>query len=291
MVKRISGRMIFQIINVSLLSLVALIVLFPLLYILASSFSSGEAVIMGKVWIFPYEFTLSAYEKVVQKSIIWSGYLNTIYLTVFGTLFSMFISICGAYPLSKKRLKTAPFFTLMILFTMWFNPGQIPVYLNLKSLGMLNSINAIIVAFGISAFNVVILKSFFQSIPESLEEAAIIDGANDFVVLGRIYLPLSIPTLVTITLFYALSRWNGYFWSMVLLKDDAKMPLQVILKKLIVETAATNQDTSIFDLGADYSQETIIYATIVISILPMLVVYPFMQKYFVKGVMIGSVKG
>ncbi|MNI22892.1 L-arabinose transport system permease protein AraQ [compost metagenome] len=173
---------------------------------------------------------------------------------------------------------------------MLFSAGMIPFYLNLRDLGLLDTRIAILFAFAITTFNVIILRSFFQSIPEELEEAAKVDGASDFRVMWNIVLPLSKPSLAAISLFYAVARWNGYFWAMVILQDERKIPLQVLLNKLVVEMKPTAEMIGTMD-AVSYSSETVIYATIIVSVIPIVVLYPFIQKYFVKGVMIGSVKG
>ncbi|MFI8684998.1 carbohydrate ABC transporter permease [Rossellomorea sp. NPDC077527] len=268
----------------------ALLCIYPFIYVLSASISSSQSVIRGDVLLFPKDITFEAYTRVLTEPGIWIAYGNTIYYTVVGTAFSLFVTICGAYPLSKRRLKGRSAIAFFIAFTMWFNAGIIPTYLNLKDLGLLDTRTAIIVGFAVSTFLVFIMRSFFQNVPDSLEESAKVDGANDFQVLWKIFLPLSKPALITVGLFYAVNRWNGYFWSMIVLKDENKIPLQVLLKKLIVEMSVSEQMMGAFDVASQYSKETIIYATIVISILPIVLVYPFLQKHFVKGTMIGGVK-
>ncbi|WP_235941534.1 carbohydrate ABC transporter permease [Paenibacillus puerhi] len=229
-----------------------------------------------------------AYQAVFAEKGIITGYLNTIYYTVVGTFVSLVLTVCGAYALSKKRLMGRTFFNLLISFTLIFGPGTIPMYLNFRDLHLIDTRMAIIIGFAISTFNFIILRTFFQSIPEELEEAARIDGAGDASILFRIVIPLSKASIATIGLFYAVSRWNGYFWAMVLLKDPDKLPLQVLLNRLVVQMKPSESmmaDAS-FSVG-----ETIIYATIIVAIIPIIAVYPFIQKYFVKGVMIGSLKG
>ncbi|MDD6213931.1 MAG: carbohydrate ABC transporter permease [Firmicutes bacterium] len=290
---RTKGEKVFGVINSVILLLVIAAVLFPLLYILAASFSSGEAVVQGKVGLWPVDFSVDAYKKVFADSSIWIGYANTIFYTIFGTLISMALSLCGAYPLSRKRLGARRFFSVFISITMWFSAGMVPIYLNIKGLGMLDSRAGILLPFAINTFNVLLLKTAFESVPDSLEDAAAIDGANDIESLIRIYIPLVVPTMLTVWLFYAVERWNGYLWSMILLKDTNKQPLQVVLTSLITQIGASQQEsiTDMYDATTNFSKQTVIYATIVISVLPMLVVYPFIQKYFVKSVMVGAVKG
>lgn len=289
--KQTKGEEIFAVCNYFILGLFAVCTVYPFIYVLSASFSSGEAVVEGSVWLFPVQFNCDSYKEVVKQSGIWLAYSNTIFYTVVGTAFSLLITICGAYPLSKKRLPGRSFLSFMIAFTMLFSAGMVPVYLNLRSLGLLNTRTGLIVAFSISTFLVIILRTFFQSIPEEMEEAATIDGASNWQILWKIFLPLSKPALATIGLFYAVGKWNGYFWAMVMLRDDGKMPLQVLLIKLIVSMRPN--ENVVADAGAvvDYSLETVIYATIIISVLPIIIVYPYIQKFFVKGIMIGSLKG
>jgi putative aldouronate transport system permease protein len=284
------GEKAFSICNHIFLALLALSTVYPFLYVLSASISSGDAVVTGKVMFWPVDLTFDAYKQVLKENSLWMAYANTIFYTLAGTVVNVMFTIFGAYPLSKKRLLGRGAIGFFIAFTMLFSAGMIPFYLNLRELGLINTRTAIIFAFAISTFNVVILRSFFQSIPEDLEEAAKVDGATDAQVLWRIVLPLSKPSLAAISLFYAINRWNGYFWAMVILKDEDKIPLQVLLNKLVVSMKPTEDMMMTSDVAA-FSQETVIYATIVLSVVPIVAVYPFIQKYFVKGVMIGSIKG
>jgi len=282
------GEKTFYAFNYVILAAAALITLYPFLYVLSASLSSPKAVVMGDVFLYPIDITLDAYSAVLKEKGILTGYANTLFYTVVGTIVSLVLTVCGAYALSKKRLMGRKLFNILISITLVFQAGMIPTYLNFRELHLLDSRLAIIIGFAISTFNVIILRTFFQSIPDEIEEAARIDGASDFSVLMRIVLPLSKASLATIGLFYAVSRWNGYFWAMVLLKDPNKIPLQVLLNRLVVQMKPSDNmlADSAFSVG-----ETLIYATIVVAILPIVAVYPFIQKYFVKGVMIGSVKG
>lgn len=284
------GSKIADFIIYTVVGLIAIICIYPFIYVLSASISSSDAVLRGDVLLIPKDITFEAYKRVLEEPGIWVAYGNTIFYTIVGTLFSMFVTICGAYPLSKKRLKGRSFFAFFIAFTMWFNAGIIPTYLNLKELGLLDTRTAIIVGFAVSTFLVFIMRSFFQSVPDSLEESAKVDGANDLQILWKIFLPLSKPALITVGLFYAVSRWNGYFWSMIVLNDESKIPLQVLLKKLVVDMSVKEQMANSLDTTSQYSAETVIYATIIVSIIPIVLVYPYLQKYFVKGTMIGGIK-
>lgn len=284
------GEKLFQAVNYILLGIIAVAALYPFVYVLSASISMPYNVTTGKVLLFPKGFNLGAYEAVLGNKDIWTAYGNTIFYTVAGTAVCMAFTICGAYALSKKRLRGRKLFTIFVTITMWFDAGMIPFYLNLRNLNLLNKRMGIIIAFACSAFNVILLRTNFESIPEELEEAAAIDGANNLQILG-LYLPLAKPALATVGLFYAIEKWNGYFWSMIVLTDKSKMPLQVLLKKMIVENDIQSEYTAALDFSSTVSAETVTYATIIVSIVPILLVYPYIQKYFVKGMMVGAVKG
>lgn len=286
-----TGEKIFHVANYIFLGLVALAALYPFVYVLSASLSSPRNVITGKVVLFPKDIMFDSFKKVLSDNTIIRAYGNTIFYTVAGTAISMFLSICGAYVLSKKNLHGRTFFAFFIAFTMWFGAGLIPGYLNVKSLGLLNTRWAMLLPHAVSVFNVILLRTFFQGIPSSLEESAQMDGASHWTILTKIYLPLSKAAIATVTMFYALSSWNGYFWPMIVLRDENLIPLPVILKKLIVDNAIGDEFATAVDAASRVSSDTMTYATIIVSILPVLAVYPFIQKYFVKGVMVGSIKG
>lgn len=289
--KESRGEKIFYVCNNIFLIILTCLILYPIVYVISASFSAGSAIKAGRVVLLPVDFDLTAYKYVFTDSSIWIAYLNSFFYTIVGAAVSMVFTILGAYALSKEDLPGRKFFNIVITVTMWFTAGMIPQYLNYKDFGLLDSRLAILLHGTISAYNMILLKNFFNSVPKSLEEACEIDGATQFQILTKVYLPLSMASLATITLFYAVGRWNEYMWPMIILSSDSKIPLQVIVKKIIVdlkETVDASQDETVF--GA-LSNEGVIYATIVVSSVPMLVLYPFIQKYFVKGVMIGAVKG
>ena len=286
------SRIAFNIINYTLLALIGIICVYPIIYVFAASMSSAKFVNMGQVWLLPRGFTLAAYEKIVAKNGIWMSYFNSFYYMIFGTIVNLIVTICGAYPLSKRDLDGARVINMLIAFTMWFSAGTIPLYLTFRDYGMLNTRAAIIFGFACGAYNFILLRTYFAGIPQAIEEAARIDGASDLYTLIRIVLPLSLPSLATIGLFYAVSRWNGYLWTMILLTDDKKIPLQVVLKKLVVDMTGHAENMNYDkDVAQNLSEETVMYATMVFAIVPMMALYPFIQKYFVKGIMLGSVKG
>lgn len=282
---------IFYIVNYVLLAIFAVMFLYPIVYVFSAAVSNPYFVETGSVVLIPKGFNFNSFKSAMQLSGIWRAYGNSIFITVFGTIVSMFFTITGAYVLSKPELKFRKFLTFMVIVTMWFDPGMIPKYLNFRDLQMINSYSGIILGFAINTFNVIILKSFFEAVPKSLEESARIDGASQFQIMTKIYLPLSTSAITTVSLFYAVSRWNGYFWTMVLLTDDEKAPLQVFLKKLIVEKNMAGEASQMITPESLTSPQTIIYAVIALSLIPILMVYPFIQKFFRKGVTLGAVKG
>ncbi|WP_104803746.1 carbohydrate ABC transporter permease [Blautia marasmi] len=285
------GEKIFNAVMVILGVLITFIALYPIYYVLISSFSKPFFVENGNVLLKIKEFTTASYEAVFKRDGLWTSYGNAIFYTVFGLMANMFFTTTMAYALSRKYLIGRKILTLFTVFTMWFSAGIIPTYMNFNNLGLLNTRTAIIFGFAIETYNLIIMKSFFEQVPEALEEAAFIDGAGHFRVFWNIYLPLSKPALATVGLFYGISRWNGYFWAMQLLKDDSKIPLQVFLKKLIVERVFNPSDAAIVTKASLTSPTTQVYALIILAIVPMIIVFPFIQKYFKSGLTVGGVKG
>jgi putative aldouronate transport system permease protein len=283
------GDKIFVYATMILIALFTISTLYPFIYITAVSFSDGSAATAGRVVLTPIDVTLDAYHYVLSDPLFWTSYLNTFIYTLGGTAVSLLIIIPGAYALSRPQLYGRRFWNLMVAFTMWFNAGLIPFFLNMRDLGLMDSYWGLIIGFAVNAFNIILLRNFFEAIPASFEEAARMDGASEFQVLRKVYVPLSKPALVTIVLFCMVARWNGFFWAMVLLKDEGKIPLQVYLRQVI----ATLKDDEEFGgslIQASYSFETVTAAIMVCSIIPVLVFYPFIQKYFNKGILLGGVK-
>lgn len=286
-----TGEKVFNVFMVIMGIIISMVVLYPIYYALIASLSKPLYVENGSVMFFIKNFTLDSYRQAIAKPGIWTAYGNTLFYTIAGVAVNMAFTTSMAYALSKKRLAFRKFFTLVAIFTMWFNAGIIPTYLNFRDFGLLNTRTAIILGFAINTYNMVIMKSFFEQVPYELEEAAFIDGANHFTIFYKIFLPLSKPALATVGLFYAVNRWNSYFWAMQLLNDDSKAPLQVMLKKMIVDRVANAADAALVTAESLSSPTTIIYAVIIIAIIPMLVVFPFVQKYFKTGLTVGGVKG
>lgn len=295
MKKKSIGGLIFDTVNYTLLTLLMCATLYPFIYVLSASISSPADVETGRVILFPKNMTLESYKMVLENNEIWVSYANTIYYTVLGTLISVFLTVCGAYPISKQRLRGRGFFTFFFAFTLWFGAGMIPTYLNIRELNLYDTRAAVILLGACSSFYIIMVRTNFQSIPQSLEEAAKIDGANDLMILFRIFIPLSKPIIATISLFYAMARWNSYIWPTILLTDINKMPLQVILQKLTIEAGMVSNSYTMSAMGdvvqTPISKETVIYATIMVATIPVIVVYPFVQRYFEQGMMVGSIKG
>lgn len=262
--------------------------LLPFLHVLAGSFSSGNAIIQGKVTIFPVEFNFLNYQAVLNDIAIWKSFGISVFVTVVGTTINLLLTALMAYGLSKTNLKGRSFLILLVLFTMIFHAPMIPSYLVVKELGMLNTLWSIMIPNAISAFNLIILMSFFQSIPKDLIESAKMDGCGEYRTWWKIVLPLSMPAMTTVGLFYAVGHWNGYFNSLMFIRDSNLFPLQVKLRKLLVESDAEAMMQSV-ELTLS-SIEGIKMAAIMVATLPILLIYPFIQKYFAQGAMLGSIK-
>jgi putative aldouronate transport system permease protein len=290
MIKVTKGRFIFNVINAVIMIVVCIVTLYPLLYVAAASLSKPIFIAQGKVGIIPQGFTTTAYKMVFEYPMIGRSYFNTILYTTLGTFINLVLTMFAAYPLSRKSFLGRRFFNFMIFIPMIFNAGMIPSFLVVNGLGIRNTIWAMVLPGAISSFNVIIMKTFFQGIPEALEESARIDGATHMQILFRIILPLSIPSIVTVGLFYAVGHWNSFFGAMLYLRDPKMQPIQIVLRNIVIMNQTDSVMQSINDDRAQIS-EAVKYATIMVATLPILLVYPFIQKYFVKGVMIGSVKG
>lgn len=286
--KRTKGESVFNVFNTIFLALLIPFTLYPFYYTLIASFSDGSQIIQGNVIFLPKGFTLDSYKMISTIGYFWHSYGNTLFYTAFGMLASLTIMSMGAYALSRKRLKGRRVIGMLISFTMWFNAGIIPFYLNMDDLHLTNSRVGIIFGFACSAFYIIIMRSYFEGLPSELEESAKIDGMSNFGIFLKIMMPLSTPMLATVALYCAVDRWNGYFWAMILLQDMNKIPLQVLLKKLIVENQVL---ASVDNGGVNYAREGMIYAIVIVAILPIILVYPFLQRFFVKGLTVGAVKG
>ncbi|OUS78683.1 sugar ABC transporter permease [Paenibacillus sp. MY03] len=292
-VKKTKGERIFQAILVLFMLFMIVITLYPFIYVLLSSISDSRQLISHTgLLLSPQGLNLDAYVKVFQNPNIIGGYINTIVIVVGGTLLNLFMTSLGAYVLSRKGVPWTRTVMLLIVFTMFFSGGLIPMYLLVNNwLDLGNSLLALIIPGLISTWNLIILRTSFEAIPDGLIESARMDGAQDFTILFRIVLPLSLPVMAVMVLFYGVSHWNSWFSAMIYLRDRELFPLQLILREILIQnsTAYMSGDASASDVEA--VGESIKYATIIVATLPILAVYPFLQKYFVKGVMIGSIKG
>lgn len=295
------GDRIFLTIVYGTLILVSLICLYPLFFTVIASVSDAYAIYRGEVSFWPKGFTMEAYQMVLANDSIWRGYANTIFYTVTGTMLNLFLTIPAAYALSKSRVYGRNFLMTIFLITMYFSGGMIPTYIMMDKLNLINTPWVLILSGGLSVYNTIVTRTFFQNnIPETLYEAARIDGANEFRIFVQLALPLSKPILAVMTLYYAVAHWNSYFTAMIYIQDKDLYPLQMILRSILILnenafTAALESDIDtavLMDLAhKSYLVTTMKYALVFIASAPMLAIYPFIQKYFVKGVMVGSVKG
>ncbi len=293
------GDVVFLTLNTLFLVIFFLITLYPLIYVLSASFSDPDAVSGGRMVLWPVGFTLQGYEYIFKYQEIWSGYANTLFYTVFGTLFALLITIPCAYALSRRDLKGRGAVMMYFMITMYISGGMIPGYLNVQSLGLVDTRLFMIITGGLSVYNMIVARTFFSnSIPWELHEAARIDGASDFTTFFRIVLPLSKPILVVLMLYFGVAQWNSYFTAMMYLTDRAKFPLQLILKEILISSQigqSSIEGLTAEEISQIFQQEKtanlLKYGVIVVSSVPMLIIYPFLQKFFAKGVMIGSVKG
>jgi len=276
-----------------LITLFALVCMLPFVYVFFVSFMSYDEYIASPLKIIPSQIDLQAYKQILDYALIRSSYGVTIFITVFGTALSVFLLIISAYPLSKSELKGRNFVMGMILFTMFFNGGMIPNYILIKDLKLYDRIGALILPGSISAFNLILMKNFIKTtVPDSLEEAARVDGANDLRILFSVVVPLLTPAIATMTIFCAVGYWNSYYSAMMYISDRALWPLQLVLRELVVEdTSAVSPVTQMMISEARSHPFTLKMAAIVITVLPIMAVYPFMQRFFVKGIALGSVKG
>lgn len=285
---------IFTIINYTLLGIALIIFLYPLIYIVSSSFSSVDAVVTGKVRLLPVDFSLDGYKAVFQSSKIWSGYFNSILYTVAGTAINIVVTLLAAYPLSRPDLKGKNVIMMIFTFTMIFDGGIVPTYLVVSNLKLLDSIWAMVLPGAMSVYFMIIAKTFFQTtIPLELQEAAQMEGCTTPQLIWHVILPLSKAIIAVLVLFYAISHWNSYFNALLYLNTESKQPLQLVLREILIrnqQNASMVKDAALLEKSEGLKQ-LLKYSLIVVSSLPVLCIYPFVQKYFVKGVMIGSVKG
>lgn len=291
-IKKSKADILIDAINEGLLFIISIIMLYPVIYVIFASFSDATEFVKHRGLLFaPLKPTVLAYEMMAKNPMIIRGYLNTIFIVAVGVTINVLLTSVGAYFLTRRNVKLQKPVMIMILITMFFSGGMIPFYYTVKSLGLLESVWALILPTAIGTFNMIIMKSSFEAIPDSLEESAQIDGAGHFTILFRIILPVSQAVLAVMILYYAVGHWNSWFNAMLFISDRNKFPLQLILREILI-SEDTESMTQLADTASTaFLSETIKYAVIVVATVPILAIYPFLQKYFVKGVMIGSVKG
>jgi len=280
-----------SLLNYMVLAILVIICVYPFLNVVAYSLSSNRAVLSGKITIFPIEPTLNAYREIIGKKQIWLSMQVTIIVTLMGTLIGLILTICAAYALSRKKLKGRGWITGIILFTMYFSGGIIPTFLVVKSLNMYDKLTSLFIPSAVNVFNFIVMRSFFRELPESLEEAAYLDGASDVKILVEVFLPLSVPIVATIGLFYAVGYWNDYFSALLYIQTPEKYTLQLRLRSLLFTEELNQFGGSLEGLGNTVMAESLKMTCIVVGTLPIILVYPWLQKYFVKGIMLGSIKG
>ncbi|WP_371860722.1 carbohydrate ABC transporter permease [Paenibacillus elgii] len=283
----------FTALNYAFFVLLGLTTMFPFLNLIAKSLSSEEAVVSGRVTLLPVDWQIGTYRYVMSQSLFLASFQVSVFVTVAGTLLALFMTTLAAYPLSKPRLHGRKWFILMYIFTMLFSGGLIPTYLLMQSLQLIDKLPVLFLPAMISVYNMLIIKNYFESLPDSLEESAKLDGAGNLTILWRITLPLSLPVLATIALFYAVAFWNDYFASLIYINTPENKPLQLYLKELFVSSSDTFLQLGAHlnvDAAMNTSPQAIQAASILLATVPILLVYPFLQNYFVKGVLVGSVK-
>ncbi|GMK43186.1 MULTISPECIES: carbohydrate ABC transporter permease [Paenibacillus] len=290
--KRTMGERVFGGINVILMIGLCVVTLYPFLYVLFASFSDATAFLQNRgLLLAPAGFDLSAYKAVFRNPMIMKGYENTLLYVLLGTAINLVMTAIGAYVLSRPNLYFRHFLMFLIVLTMVFHGGLIPSYLLVNKLGMMNTMWALLIPVAINTYNLIIMRTSFQTIPASLEESARMDGAGEWTILFRIVLPLSMPVIAVMILWYAVGHWNSYFSALVYLRDTEKYPLQLVLRDILIANSTDSMMTGAASDDKYAIGETIKYSTIIVSTLPIICLYPFLQKYFVKGVMIGAIKG
>ena len=288
------SELIFKVLSYVFLTIFALMCLYPFVYAVSASMSGRTAVQESQVVLLPKDIQFEAFSAMFSNNMFWNSYANTLFLTFYGTLWALGVSILGAYALSKKRLLFRKTFNFFLVFTMWFSAGIIPQYLNyldtqkvFNAMGIMDDKWLVVIAMGMAAMNIILLRNAFENVPSEIEEAAIVDGATEMQVLNKVYIPMSKSTIATVALFFAISRWNGYFWARQMISNGNEHPLQVFIR-LQLEMYTDPDQMSGWD--RIYAPDSMIYALIVCSIIPILIIYPFIQKYFAKGTNVGGVK-
>ncbi len=286
---RSKGERVFEIVNGIIMVLIVIVMLYPFWYVLVCSFSSIKHVTSSTVVLWPDGIHLEPYRQIFAGNMVGTAYRNTIFITLFGTAVSMALTMLGAFVLSRKELPGHTLLTAFVVFTMLFGGGMVPFYLMIKNVGLLNSLWGLIFPFAISTYNMIIMRNFFSGVPNALYEAAAIDGSSYSYYFVKILLPISTPAIATITLFYAVGYWNSYFWSRIILTTRSLYPMQAVLREIIVNSDFDSQLRN--HQTERLPSQMLKDAMIVITALPIIMVYPFLQRYFVKGIIMGSLKG
>ena len=292
------SEIIFKIFSYLFVTVFALLCLYPFIFVLSAAFSGVNALNNGEVVLFPVDFQTDSFGVIMLKNQFWISYTNTLFITLYGTLWSVITSMLGAYALSKKRLVFRRQLNFLLVFTMWFSAGMVPTYLNyldtqnvLQALAITDNKWLIVLAMGTSAYNVILLRNAFESVPKEIEEAATVDGASEFQIFKNVYVPMSKATIATVSLFFGISRWNGYFWARQMLASDPNaQPLQVYIRDQMETYVAKNAGGDPNPWMEAGSAQAFIYAMIICAIVPIIIIYPFIQKYFAVGVNLGGVK-
>jgi putative aldouronate transport system permease protein len=288
----VRGERLFNVVICALAAIIIGIVLYPLLFVVSASFSDPAKVLGGEVWLLPKAVTAEAYVEIFHNKEVWIGYRNTIVYTVVGTVINIIMTILAAYPLSRPDLPGRKVLMLFITLTMFFSGGLIPTYLLVKDLGMVDTMWSLIVPGAISTYNLIVMRTYFQSsIPWEIQEAAHMDGCSNWRLLLNIILPLSKPILAVMILFYAVAHWNSFFNALIYMRDESHYPLQLVLREILMFSQSSAADGTVGLEDKILLAESIKYAIIIVSSLPVWIMYPFVQRHFVKGVMIGSIKG
>ena len=288
------SELIFKVVSYLFLTVFSICCLYPFLYAISASISGIDAVEKGTLVLFPQDIQFEAFSSMFNNNMFWNSYTNTLFITFYGTLWAMGVAILGAYALSKKRLLFRKTFNFFLVFTMWFSAGLVPQYLNylatrdvFQGIGIQDDKWLVVIAMGMAAMNIILLRNAFEGVPSEIEEAAIVDGATEMQVLTNVYIPMSKSTIATVALFFAISRWNGYFWARQMISNSNEHPLQVFIRLKLEEFRDAEFMTGWNEV---YASDSVIYSLIVCSIIPILIIYPFIQKYFAKGVNMGGVK-
>ena len=288
------SELIFKIISYTLLTMFALACLYPFVYAVSAAISGRQPVEYNEIVLFPKGLQFEAFAQMFSDNNFWNAYSNTLFITLYGTLWAMLTAILGGYALSKKRLLFRTQFNFFLVFTMWFAAGIVPQYLNylatqrvFNAVGITDDKWLVVIAMGMAAMNIILLRNAFEGVPSEVEEAAIVDGATELQVMTQVHIPMSQSTIATVALFFAISRWNGYFWARQMISNPNEQPLQVFIRKLLEQYTDAEQMAG---WNYPYASDSVIYALIVCSIVPILIIYPFIQKYFAKGTNVGGVK-